>query len=459
LKKTLALILLLGFLIRIAPLTINSFTGPDPFFHWRMSEQIIKEQKIPFFDSLSLQGRYYSYAPLFHSIFAFYSIISGLNVSLLIRLIPAIYGTIGVLMVFVFAKKIFNSKKIALFSAFILAISMLHLMRTAAYARPDGLALLLIPVILYFIFIKKFFLPAILIIALVLLHPLSTLYLLIFLIFWITILKIKKLNTNWKKIFSIKLIAILVFLVWLFSLPYNWNEYVSSISFESAELSRFDLASLLFYLRFEWIFLLIGLTKLKKQLFLKSWFAFSLFYAIIGARLAIFSIIPIALIAGNGFNTVLIKVKEFEKIFFTLIAILALISLFVKIDSMNRFVFESEWNAMKWVKKNTLENSSFMMLWDRGHPFTKIAERKTVIDGYFEFAPLLKERNDSMKILIHSSNCETIKKQVQKFGIDYFFVHKKGLSLNSFKYGILEANCEFQSAIFESNGAKIFKYN
>ena len=118
-EKKLVLPILIGlfiiaFLLRAQPFFLGSLEGPDPYFHTRMSEMIVEEQSKPVYDPLSQQGRYYSYAPLFHIMFASLHFLTGLDVLFLVNLLPAIYGAFAVFIIFNDCKCYFHNTRIKL---------------------------------------------------------------------------------------------------------------------------------------------------------------------------------------------------------------------------------------------------------------------------------------------------------------------------------------------------------
>ena len=238
----LLLIVFLGFLLRAGPLFFDSFGEPDNFFHLRMSKQVIAEESVPVFDEFSMQGRYYSYAPLFHVIFSQLHLLSGIELESLIHYFSIMYGLMGIFLVFVFARKIFDYR-VGLYAAFFLSTMFYHIIRTAGNVRPDGLALLFVPTIIYLIYCEKYRIAGLLGIAQMLLHPLSSMNLILFLVVWIVFTKTKKIKVEAKKIFIVIEGMILVFLLWLNALPYHFTEYVSDVSFESSEMVKSTLFS------------------------------------------------------------------------------------------------------------------------------------------------------------------------------------------------------------------------
>lgn len=462
----LALILILATLMRALPLIfqpLEAMVGPDPYFHARLSEQTINEKSLPFYDALSHQGRYYSYAPLFHALFASFSLISGLPVILLVKLIPVLYGAMAVLLVFVFARRIFAQEKeknfIALFSALSLAIMGLHVMRTVSYARPDGLSLLIIPAIIFLFHYKKFKSAMLLSIAQVLLHPLSTAFLLSFLVIYTVIKKALKKEIALKPLIAIIAVTLIVFLAWLFSLPYDLSQYVSSISLESSEMGALSFLQVFAFLTFSWLFILVAVFKLKEKLFLKAWFGFALLFGIFATRLALHWSIPSALMAGFGLAFLKEKTLPYTKAFYFLVFVLALMALVFHVTDERLFWHESESKAVLWLKENSDINATIASAWDRGHALAYFTQRKVLIDGYFEFAPDLEERNKAWKTMAQSSDCGKILEQAEKFSVDYFFIHKNALESETFKNGLLEArDCEKIAGVYASDQAKIISF-
>ncbi|MFH1225640.1 MAG: hypothetical protein V1676_07640 [Candidatus Diapherotrites archaeon] len=456
----LALVFILAFLIRAAPMFTGSNICPDPYFHTRMSEEIVNNGSLPVYDELSNQGRWYSYAPLYHTTYAVLSIFTNLPVPFLINLFPVVYGTFGVLLVFVFARRIFGTK-VGLFSALTLAVTGIHVVRTASYSRPDGLALLIVPAIIYLIYMRRFKVAALLSAAAVLLHPLSTAYLLTLMIALAVVLRVKKEPVQWKSYAAITLLTVFVFVAWLLTLHYPPNLYVSDISYTSAEMGDFSLIGIATYFTFAWIFIIIGILKMKREFFLATWFIYTLLFAVLGFRLAIFLSIPAAIIAGYGISYVAGKMENNMQlaIFYLMLFTLAFIPVAAELNNDGgKFLSDEERGGMLWLRENSDANATIASSWDRGHPLTYFARRKVLMDGYFEFAPNLQERLDAMNMLISTADCGKIKKTVDAFGIDYFFVHSSALNNLSYQNGILEADCDFMSLAYSSDKVRIFRY-
>ncbi len=461
--KTIALVLVLvlAFAIRIAPMLLDAIVEPDQYFHLRMSKQLVSEQQLPEHDALSMQGRHYTYAPLFHTIFGTLAIFTSIELELLIPLLPSLYGVATALIAFVFARRLFGENA-GIYAALALAVEPMHIIRTASYARPDGLALLLVPAIIYLVYTQRYRVAALLSIAQVLLHPLSTLYLLLLLVLWAVACKIWKHRmeaVHARKIAIIILLTFAVFGIWLLSLPYPASLYVSNVSFQSSEMGLMTIAGLFSFFTFSWLFVVFGLWVLQRQFFLKLWLLYSFLYATIGLRLGIFMAMPMAITAGFGIRELWARTRRYSIVFLLLVAMLALLTVLPRLSTQSPFATPQDKAAMLWLGINTDENATIASTWDRGHPLTYYAKRKVVMDGYFEFAPGIEARNNALWTIAQSSDCEKIRENAERYSADYFFIAEAMLKWESFKNGIMEADeCPYVSSAFQSDGARIMKF-
>jgi hypothetical protein len=114
---------------------------------------------------------------------------------------------------------------------------------------------------------------------------------------------------------------------------------------------------------------------------------------------------------------------------------------------------------MKWFSEFTEKDANVFSIWDRGHPLAELGKRKVVIDGYFEFAKELDERNNAMKEIASTSDCNKIFIQAKKFNSNYFFVFNSALNSMNFKNGLLEAECSFMDYVFASNSSKTILFD
>ena len=456
---SLLLVVLLAAMLRIYPYLMGSLGGePDSFYHARMSDIFVEEGGVPKYDFLSLQGRPYTYSPIFHASLGTLLLASGFSSLDMVGIYSAVYGTLAVLLIFILARKIFGSNKIALISALALATMGLHLARTSGSSRPDALALVLIVAAFFLLYKRRMLLFAFICSFLALLHPLSCLYFFSFLVLAAIISKVLKNDFPSRQVLLSVILAVLVFILWLLSVPMPLEKYLSKISLESVEMQQNTFLGFLFFLMFSWPFFIAGMLKTKEKVLEKFWFLYSFFFGIFAFRL-FFYFAPVASIfAGSGFAYFLGKIGEYKKIFFIISFLLLSISTLFFIYDVKGYPSPQNNSAFLWMRENTPRDSTIASIWDNGHLITKIAERKVLMDGYFEFADRLIERNNAYNDLVSSSNCSGIESLEKKWTIDYLFMPDYAPATRTYKKGILEADgCQFIDAVFD-DGAKIIKF-
>ena len=476
-KKLLVFILVLAFLLRFYPIFIDSSLGPDPFFHARNSLEFIKNKKIPEYDKLSQLGRFYSYKPLLHFSLAFFGIFSDIKskegLLLLGKFLSCVFGCLAVLLIYLLLSKL--NKHVALFAAFIIAIMPLHLVRTSSYLRPDSFAMLLVATALGFFFIKKDIkIPIIFSIIIPWLHSPSSiimLYILGFILFGNLVRK-KSVVKNKEKIFSfiiLLLITLLSFFAFLYAVPlkyYSLNDYFNpEMVLQSGEMHYFKLIEFFMYLPFCWIFIVFAFYNLCKSKIEKNeiseiyflWFFAALFLCLFSFRLSIHLSFPAAFIAAIGIKKIFERIKigkDIER--------KAAIALFLLLGILTIFLYP---HAEKFPKRETTYALNFLNRldfgnvaaeWSYGHLITFFAEKPVLIDGYFEFSPNIKAKENASYQILTSSNCEKVTEKLEEFNLKYIFVRNKNLRI--YKNGILENRCKFLNKIYENSNAAIFSY-
>ena len=83
-------VFVLGMALRSIPLQFEGFPDPDSYFHARMAQSVLDQQSIPIWDSLSDQGRAYSYPPILHVLIAVVAMATQLPIPLAYKLIGII---------------------------------------------------------------------------------------------------------------------------------------------------------------------------------------------------------------------------------------------------------------------------------------------------------------------------------------------------------------------------------
>ncbi len=118
----------------------------------------------------------------------------------------------------------------------------------------------------------------------------------------------------------------------------------------------------------------------------------------------------------------------------------------------------AERGAMEWLKNNSSPEQSVLAPWDNGHALAYYAQRKQVIDGYFEFGHELPARNDAMNTALNTSNCLAFTNALAQFNASFFYLPGSWFTSSTTKNGILQLqSCPTISIPFSSDGAKIYE--
>lgn len=133
------LVFCLAFYLRQIPRHYGEIIGMDPYFHFRMVEEIVRNGHRPEIDVLSYhpEGRIVPYTspPLLHYTIAYSYLLVGSKLGFTLKeffiLFPSILGALCVFPMYSIGKEIW-SREVGLLSSFFLAVSPPHLIRTLA---------------------------------------------------------------------------------------------------------------------------------------------------------------------------------------------------------------------------------------------------------------------------------------------------------------------------------------
>ncbi|MFQ6089761.1 MAG: glycosyltransferase family 39 protein, partial [Candidatus Methanofastidiosia archaeon] len=129
-RKWLLAILVLSFALRSLPFIWGVIPGLDSYLHRDIALRILEKKSLLSYDLLSLIGlRAYSYPAGFHLLLALF--LAFLNDRVACQVVPALSGTLSVLLVFYLAKELFSDERISLGAAFLLSTSPSHIYRSS----------------------------------------------------------------------------------------------------------------------------------------------------------------------------------------------------------------------------------------------------------------------------------------------------------------------------------------
>lgn|GEM_PF-3521540 len=450
--RTLFLILLLAFLLRFQPIHFSGYADPDTYFHERNIETIVSTQQAFFFDIVSQQGRYYTNFPLFHDVFAVFSIITGFSARVLLLFFPALFGVLLSLFVFLFAHRLFGERA-ALFAAFSLAIMPLSLVRTSGVARPDAMAMLFLLCCFFALFFRKNKTAIFFAVAVAFANPVPSSVVLIAIAFAASlVLKIKKEQDFFIEACVISIASLVVYFLWMQHFPFGFEYYFSPVAANAMELQKTDFAWLVATLKFSWLFFAFGFFVAKKQWFLRTWSVFCVLVGMAMVRLALFLAMPAAIFSGFGLKEFEERTKEYSKVFFAMLFVLAALTVFPEIWNAGNYLRAEEKAGILWLNENAASDANIASQWDFGDPIQGITNRAVVIDGHFEYNPGVGARFNDIVAMIGSGNCRFIQSIVSKYKINYFFSDHETLFVD---YG----DCGFANRVLDANSARVFSFN
>ena len=402
----------------------DNFNTDEAYFHLRRIDYFLENQKLLYFDELSYGGRLIFYPPLFHIIMALISFGS----IFILKLIPELLFSSLVFIIYKIAKEISGSEYSAIFAAaissFIPILFTETLNNLSVYSFVIPLLFLMFYSLLnlenkkYFwcFIISSFLLP--------LIHPSAWIFIITIIIYFFLMAGGALNPTKIKKeavIFSVLLIILLEFIIYKKAfLAYGANILRENIpsNILADSFRQFSPVDLLFNiglvpLVFGSIGIYVALIRDKRKIaYIFGAFAIAVLLLLVlrlitisiglmflGLALSIFTASSITILY-NYFT----KFKfNYFKHFFVIILLVLFFSLSfsssitaaknsAKIDSIKI-------DEIKWLVHNTKNDAVVLANFDEGNLIGSIANRKTVADSNFLFAPNPIERTKDIEII------------------------------------------------------------
>jgi hypothetical protein len=414
----------------------------------RYVDNLLEHGKPLFFDQLSYNGREVLYSPLWHYILAFFSLVFG---SWTLKIVPAIFVSLLVPVVYLVSKKIVDNDELALFislmSGFIPVIFVDTLISASVYS-------LVLPLMFYLIYLfmdldeSKVIKFVIFSFLLSLLHPVSILFSLGLLVYYILSssenLKIGNLKEE-LMVFNFVSTFFIQFLIYKkaflqYGVGVIWQNIPRQIL---GSYFDFDIVGMLYRvgtltLIFGLIGIIWGVVRRKERILLLSGFALAtlilLWLRLLEPRIGMI-FLSVSLVVASAFTLNLFlnylgKTKiPYYRISFVVI-VMGLIVLSLAVPS---FVFATEYVrdnvpssydvlVYDWIRDKALPDVTIVAPLGKGHYISGIAGKRTVLDGNFLLAPDTSERfRDVEKLYSTKSEVEALE-VIQKYNIDYIFI-------------------------------------
>lgn len=422
----------------------------DGYFVQRYVQNIMDTSKPIFYDTLSYNGRESLYSPIYYYILSFFGMLLGIETAL--KLIPSIFISSLVFIVYGLSKKINNNNNLSLFIALMSGFVPILFVETLINA---SIYTLVIPLTFYLLYLfididkdkhsSKFVFFSLLLAAI---HPSSMLFSLGLITYYLLSLSESSKISNLKNeliIFNVFSTFFIQFIIYKkafleYGLGVIWNNVPLQILSSYFDLSLLTLIyqvgalSLMFGL---WG-LITGIIKKRDKLLLFGGFILSilllLWLRLIDSRIGL-SFLSIALVVAstvalNDFSNYIQKTKisSYGIAFLIIIFLLLTTSLVVpsyylasqRIDKDVPSAYDIL--VLDWVNKNSLPDVTILAPLGKGHIITAVAGKRNVMDNNFLFAPDSSQRYEDINN-IYSTKSETeVLKLIQKYNIDYIFI-------------------------------------
>jgi 4-amino-4-deoxy-L-arabinose transferase-like glycosyltransferase len=454
------IILILIFVLTLSFRLYFVFQNPnfdyESYFNVRQVNQIIKTGFPLFKDSLSYGGRTFLFIPVFHYALAFFSLILTMGIAL--KLIPNLFASSIVLVVYLIVKKITKNKQISLITSFVSAFIPIFIIETINSVSVYSITLPLMFLTIYFLMNlnskKSPYLVylILLIILLPLLH--SSVFILIFgLIIYLIFIRLARLRNN-KSELEVILFSVL-FTLWAEFLIFKnaflahgplviWQNTPSIISaFYFTPTSILEAAFKIgliplvggVYIIYKYLF-----REKDKPIYLLMSFAvasaFLLWFNFIQPQIALTILgIVLTILFAKYYQLVIEYIKKtrlanYKKLLFGLLVLLFILtsvlsSFYYTSEKINSATSVEEIKGLLWLKTNSPRQSTVLGSLSYGHLITTISNRKNVADSNFLLIQNPAQRVSDVKSLYTTLYKTEALDLIEKYNIDYIIFSKK----------------------------------
>jgi 4-amino-4-deoxy-L-arabinose transferase-like glycosyltransferase len=416
----------------------------------RFVENILETGNPVIYDQLSYNGREVLYSPLYFYVLALFGLILGSTLAL--KLIPSIFISLLVFIVYGLSKKLVNNDNLAMFIALMSGFIPIVFTETLANA---SIYTLVIPVMFYLVYlfmevdserkVKKFIFFSF---FLSLLHPTALLFS-IGLIFYFILASTEGIKIgNLKEeliIFNVLSTFFIQFLIYkkaflAYGLNVIWNNIPIGILGNYFDL---DLLGLLYkvgtlVIIFGLIGIIWGIVKRKDKFFLIGGLILSililLWLRLLSPRIGLmFLSIALVLAAVLALNLLLRYLEKTKIPMYRISFMVIVFGLFVLSLVVPTYYYASkqineqvpndyEVLVLNWIKDNALPDVTVLAPLEKGYLISEVARKRNVLDSNFLLAPDTSERYEDIKLLYSTKSEVTALELIRKYNIDYIFI-------------------------------------
>jgi hypothetical protein len=440
----------------------DGYSDSQAYFTLRQVEHITETGKPLFIDNLSYGGRTLLFNPLFHYILAFFNLF--LPLGLVGKVIPNIFASTLIFLIYIIADELTHDKKVALFTSFVSSFIPIYFINTMNSVSPYSIMVPLMYLGIYF-FLRakkdyKYATHFIIILIIMSLTHASVIIFLFGLIIYYVLLRTdnKKLNRVEGEI----LIFSLFFVIWSQLIIYKkaFLQHGPFVVFQNIPFSILDQY-------FSNITLIITITSiglipfsygihavytyLRKERHYTSYLflgfilssGFLLWLKLIPVRIGImmfgtFLLLMFSPYLERFFNFIRrTKISKYENLFFFLILIAFIITSFIPTGVLAHRVVINSYNedelfSLSWIRDRTPEESVVLSSPEEGHLITQVAKRKNVIDINFLLIDSVNEVYEDVETIFKTKSETQALSLLEKYEVNYIYLSSRTKSF----YGI-----------------------
>ena len=483
----LLLLILAAVGLRLFPLTFNSFSDPDYYYHLRQIGAVLENQGIPKIDPLSNLGRQYTYYPLFHLMGASIAALTGLNPLDAYMALSILAVVISVLSVFIASREFLDAlgidSKYAYTAALFAATIPVFIIRQTVFSRPDAFAPAIIALLLWSVLKRKPVAAAILGASCALLHPLTFLMAGGIVAFAVVVdyaacktgkedgLFISKKESIWEALRKGAGLPIVTYGIfgataasYYLSFPL-WMLSAKTTYLTATEMVSANPISFFHYFGVMAVFAMLGFAECawdKKRtkavgLFAAAVLSVLLIYA--AQRNVSYAGPASAIMASAGIAYAAKKSRQYSTWVWVLVGISCAVSASLAATSFGPQYTDAQLSGFSYMGK--MDKAPVMAIWDRGHAITYLSGQQVVVDGYFEFEPKLDEKVMDIGEVYLSKDEKLVSYLAGKYGARIIFFDNKTKSVyngdqNAFS-NAFENGSGIMDKVFDTGDAQVFK--
>ncbi len=482
----LAIIFLFALVLRLFLTMQTPFFSSDYAYYVFRQVDNIKNTGLPIiYDELSYGGRIVIDPPLYYYTLAVFSFI--MPVELAAKIIPNIFASLLVVVVYLLCYQITKNKQASLFSSFISAFLPIYVIKTINSASDYSIMVPLMITLLYF-FIKSienkkyanYYIFFMFVLALI---NMSIITLIIGFLIYLLLIKLEKFK--YKRV-EIELILFSCFLIiWLLLLlfkkaflmhGYNviWKnipkQILASYFTPATILQGIYLIGLIPFIFGIYILYKYTFKEKNRNISLLIGFALSimllLWFKLIEPSMGLIFLSIILTVALSQFYKTFTKFIDKTKLFPYKKIIISLFLLIVIISSgyptytyalseINNAVAREEIDALEWIRTNTPKNSIILGTLNEGHFIAHIAKRKNVLDFKFLLVQNADQRLTDIKTIYTTWSITDALTLLNKYNVNYILFSNRAKKLSN-KDSLQYINEECFELVYDYN-IKIYK--